>query len=69
MTDTERIDWLERTGANVVADVNDALLPAGFSVCVNRVTPWVTRFDLREAIDEAARLVSATHPKLHPITK
>lgn len=25
MTDTERIDWLERTGANVVADVNAAL--------------------------------------------
>jgi hypothetical protein len=55
MTDAQRIDWLERTGANVVADTTETLLPQSYSVCINRVTGWQTKPTLREAIDAAER--------------
>jgi hypothetical protein len=55
VTDTQRIDWLERTGANVISDTSESLLPASFSVCVPRVTGWQTRPTLRDAIDAAER--------------
>lgn len=64
MTDTERIDFLERTGANVVAGTGETLIPESFGVCVNKVTGWVTRPTLREAIDDAEREVRTTHPEL-----
>lgn len=55
MTDTDRINFLERTGANVVAGTGDTLLPESFSVCINRVTGWHTKPTLREAIDACER--------------
>lgn len=64
MTDTERIQFLEETGANVVSGVSETLLPQSFSVCVPRVSGWVTRGTLREAIDEAERITRTTHPRI-----
>lgn len=66
MTDTQRIDFIQATGASVVGGTSDALLPESFSVCVNRVTGWVTKPTLREAIDEAERIVRTTHPAIAP---
>lgn len=55
MTDTDRLNWLERTGANVIADTSETLLPQSYSVCVPKVTGWQTKPTLREAIDAAER--------------
>lgn len=66
MTDTQRLDWLQQTGASVVGGTSDALIPESFSVCVNRVTGWVTKPTLRDAIDEAERVVRVTHPAVAP---
>lgn len=55
MTDTERLNWLERTGANVIADASESLIPLSYSVCVPKVTGWQTRPTLSEAIDAAER--------------
>jgi hypothetical protein len=64
MTDTQRIDFLERTGANVIAGTGDTLLPESFGVCVRNVTGWITRPNLRQAIDDAEREGRTTHPAL-----
>lgn len=53
MTDTQLLDWLELTGASVVAGTGDTLLPESYSVCVNRITGWQTRQTLRDAIKAA----------------
>lgn len=63
MTDTDRLNWLERTGANVIAGTSETLVPENFAVCVNRVTGWVVKATLREAIDEAER-IARTHKAL-----
>lgn len=62
-TDTERLDWIERTGANVIAGSGETLIPESFGVCVNRVTGWVVKPTLREALDEAER-TTRTHKAL-----
>lgn len=66
MTDSQRVEWIQQTGASVVGGASDALLPESFSVCVGRITGWVTRPTLREAIDEAERIVRTTHPAIAP---
>lgn len=60
-TDTERLDWLESTGANVISGVSETLIPQSYSVCVLRLTGWVTKPTLREAIDEARRQSERDH--------
>lgn len=55
MSDTQLLDWLERAGANLIADTSESLLPLSYSVCVPRVTGWCTKPTLREAIAAAER--------------
>jgi hypothetical protein len=55
MTDTDRINFLERTGANIVTGQSETLIPEYFACCINRVTGWHTKPTLREAIDECER--------------
>lgn len=64
MTDTQRLDFMERTGANVVAGTNETLLPVSFAVCVNRVTGWCKGPTIREAIDECEREVRTSHKEM-----
>lgn len=63
-TDSERMDWMEATGASVVSGTSDSLVPQQFSVCVLRVTGWISAPTLREAVDQAMRETRQTHPKL-----
>lgn len=69
MNDTQRIDFLERTGANVIAGTGETLVPEGFSVCVRNVTPWVHGKTLRETIDSCERLVRTQAPALLALRK
>ena len=55
MTDKERLDWLERTGASIAGITSDSLVPMEFAVCVRCVTGWVSAPTVREALDKAAR--------------
>lgn len=55
MTDTDRINFLERTGADIVTGQSETLIPEYFACCINRVTQWHTKPTLREAIDACER--------------
>lgn len=53
MTDTERLDWLERMGGSLTAIHEDgALLPSGWAA-KTRDDPWVSGDSPRAAIDRA----------------
>jgi hypothetical protein len=66
MTDTQRMDFLEETGANVVGLTDDALVPTGYAVCVSRVTGWHRAPNLRDAIDACERDVHHHAKALNP---
>lgn len=53
MTDTDRLDWLERVGGSLTAIHEDgALLPSGWAA-KTRDDPWVSGDSPRAAIDRA----------------
>lgn len=53
MTDTERLNWLERMGGSLTAIHEDgALLPSGWAA-KTRDDPWVSGDSPRAAIDRA----------------
>lgn len=54
MTDTDRINWMERAGANVAPDMSEGLIPTGYCVCAYAHTEWIFAPTLREAIDQCA---------------
>jgi hypothetical protein len=57
MTDTERIDWIERNNATVHAFADEAWRNQGFAVHSNLIGWMPTARTARAAIDEAARRV------------
>lgn len=61
MSDTEIINWLERTGASVAGVTGETLIPTAFGVCVGRVTGWHLAPTLREAVRNAANEVKQQH--------
>lgn len=61
MSDTEIINWLERTGASVAGVTGETLIPTAFGVCVGRVTGWHWAATLREAVRMAANEVKQQH--------